>query len=87
MSKPDFIFFVVGPGGRSIVATRFVPATNYKGSRFACWEINSSLEILQGTQKTVEWNHRLTGQQAQLQAMFPGSQILHLHEALEAVQP
>lgn len=48
-------------------ATKYLPVTNYTGSRFKFWRINSGLEQIEKA-KVVSWNHDVNGQDEQLQA-------------------
>lgn len=83
MNAHYFFFAIHTPTGQvECYATKYVPCTDYKPSRFRFWRINNGLERI-GTAKTVSWNHDTPGHghDEQLQAALGEQwQVLPFHK-------
>lgn len=64
----NYFFFAknLATGEVCCFATKYLPVTDTRPSRFAYWEINCSTEAIPGTKRVVSWAHGETGQIGQL---------------------
>lgn len=82
-----FFFAIHTSGQVECYATKYVPCTDYKPSRFRFWKINSGLERI-GVSKTVSWDHEAPGhgQEEQLQAALGDAwQVLSFHQVCSRI--
>ncbi len=67
-------------------ATKYIPCTDYKSSKFQFWKINNAFEKRE-PRKVLSWNHGGTGQDFQLQAALGEKwEVLSFWHTCQAIQ-
>jgi hypothetical protein len=78
-----YFFFAINLNTAEVecFATKYLPTTNQKGSRFKFWQINAGFETI-GKPITINWSYSATSQQEQLQeALGSDWKVLSLYQA------
>lgn len=83
----DFLHWVIEPDGNvNSYGTKFISPSNVKGSRLKFAKCHTNGEAM-GKAKIVDWDHRHTGQNNQLNEILGWDhRVLTQHEAAQAIK-